>query len=344
MKLGLINASNPVNTKIEWDEYVDYRDGGYEACFNKDGPIKKVRSWHSIPALFSGEFCVYNKKHWQNIFKYDVVLVLVNRDLNDVAPLIKKLKLLKKKVLVGFHENFDDFQLQCMDLNWLPRLQALVSEADGYLNVIPQAESFFLEVFKEKNVINTLHPAPFGIWDTSNLVTPFEKREGIMVVTRTLNQRLRRNTIFALFVANKVAKSSETFVTYLTEDPIEEGYFKSIGLDRIKVLRGPLDYKDWLKLLGRHKLLCHFDKSGTLGQVVTDAALVGNMVFGGNTDNNIQSFSDCASIEDFSEELEGWIGSFELEEEITSHISQIKRKTNPEAVKRNLIDQIGEIK
>lgn len=285
MNLCLINASNPVNVQIEWDEYVNYRDG-YEACFDGQKIVKVCRSWHTLPAIFNGEFFVYNKPNWQGVFKYDVVLVLVNRDLKHVLPLILKLKQQRKKVYVGFHENGADFMLQCMDLNWLADLKYLVNLADGYLNVIPQFYNMMSEIFGKK-VINIYHPAPFDIWDTSHLTTEYKHREGVMVATRTLNQRLPRNTIHSLFLANKIANFFDTYFTYVNEDPPQfADKLRELGLDRMQVIQGARSYEDWLKLLGKHKFVFHSDTSFTLGQVVSDAALVGNMVFGGNTDNN----------------------------------------------------------
>lgn len=301
MKLCLINASNPINTAIEWDEYVDYREG-YEACFDGQKILKKCRSWHSIPALFNGEFFVYNKPNWQGVFKYDIVFVLVNRDLKHVIPLVKKLKAQKKKVYVGFHENGADFMSQAMDLNWLSDFQLLVSDCDGYLNVVPQFHVMMSEIFN-KPVVDIYHPAPFDIWDTSHLKTDFFERRGIMVATRTLNQRLPRNTLSSLFLAQKMASKYDTFFTYVNEDPPQfSDKLKSMNLDRMNVIQGAQSYEDWLRLLGKHKFVFHSDTSFTLGQVVSDAALVDNMVYGGNTDNSILVGADFSN-----EDSDFWI-------------------------------------
>lgn len=334
MKLCLINASNPVNTQIEWDEYVDYREG-YEACFDGKKILKKCRSWHSIPALFNGEFFVYNKPNWQGVFKYDVVIVLVNRDLEYVKPLISKLKTQKKKVFVGFHENGADFMIQSMDLRWLLELQSLVSSSDGYINVIPQFHDMMSQIFKGKKVVDLYHPAPFGIWDTSHLTTDQRDREGVMIATRTLNQRIPRNTINSLFLAQKLADHFDTFFTYVNEDP---DYFindlKRLGLDRMRVVQGAQSYEDWLKLLGSHKFVFHMDTSFTLGQVVSDAALVNNMVFGGNADNNSLNDTDRWNEDLFD------TGKFVMEdasnEYIPSKVNELSLHLNPSNIRELL--------
>lgn len=336
MKLCLINASNPVNTQIEWDEYVDYRNG-YEACFDGQKILKTCRSWHTIPALFNGEFFVYNKPNWQGVFKYDVVLVLVNRDLKHVYPLLTKLKAQKKKVFVGFHENGADFMIQCMNLEWLSEFQALVEISDGYLNVIPQFRAMMSEIFKNK-IVDIYHAAPFDIWDTSHLKTEFSKREGIMVATRTLNQRLPRNTIHSLFLAQKLATWHETYFTYVNEDPPQfADRLKLLGLDRMVVVQEAQSYEDWLRLLGKHKFVFHSDTSFTLGQVVSDAALVDNMVFGGNTDNN--SLNDTDRWNDDLEETASFVMR-DNGEYVASKVKELKLFLKPSARRNSLIFNI----
>lgn len=337
MKLCLINASNPINTGIEWDEYVDFREG-YEACFDGSKILKMCRSWHSIPALFNGEFFVYNKPNWQGVFKYDVVLVLVNRDLKHVYPLLVKLKAQKKKVFVGFHENGADFMIQCMNLEWLSEFQALVEASDGYLNVVPQFRAMMTEVFKTK-VVDVYHPAPFDIWDTSQLKTDSNKREGIMIATRTLNQRIPRNTIHSLFLAQKMAAWHDTYFTYLNEDPPQFAEkLKLLGLDRMVVVEGAQSYENWLKLLGKHKFVFHSDTSFTLGQVVSDAALVDNMVFGGNTDNN--SINDTDRWNDDLEET----ASFVMRDDgkyVSSKVVELKNHLSPNSIRKKLLGDIS---
>lgn len=284
MKTCLINCSNPINTAPEADEYVDYREG-YAACFNGDKILKKCRSWHSLPAAFGSEFFVYGKPKWQGVYKYDSIMVLINRDPSAVMPLIKKLKTMKKKVVVGFHENMDDFMLQCMNPQWLVEVIKLVDACDGYLNVIPQAHAYFEELFGEGKVLSTYHVTPFGYLDTSEMSLPYVRRQGIFVATRTFNQRLKRNTLLSLLAANKVARKHKTFVTYLNEDPWDaQGLMRILKLERVKVIQGSVPYIEWLKLLGRHKLIINYDMAGTLGQVASDAALVNNVAFGGNSD------------------------------------------------------------
>lgn len=285
----VMNISNPVNVSIEVDEYVDYRDG-YESCFEGSNIVKRCNSWHSLSAVLGTEFFVYGKPGWEGVYRYKGVILLVNRDLKHVEPLLKKLKLMGKKVAVGFHENLADFLLypQQHGLDWLPQLQNLVNQSDAYLNVMIYSSLLFKGLFS-KPVWNIPHATPYTEWN-HGFTVPVYKREGIIVVTRTFNQRLPRNTLAALVVASRLAEVYNTFVTFVAEDGFDmDVYLKSLGLNNINVIKGPLSYTDWLKTIARHKVAFHYDMVGTLGQCVSDAALVDVVCVGGNSDYNLET-------------------------------------------------------
>src|SRR5690348_5486699 len=107
MKICVINCSNPLNVSIEHDVYTDFRNGR-ASCFDGDKCIKQCRSWHFWPYCLESEFFVYGKEGWQGVFNYDAIIILVNRDMQAVLPLVKKLKLMKKKVAISFHEGVGD--------------------------------------------------------------------------------------------------------------------------------------------------------------------------------------------------------------------------------------------
>lgn len=298
MTLALINASNPINTQIEWDEYVDYRKGP-EACFDGSKIVKRCNSWHSVPCAMRGEFFVYGKPGWQGIFKYDKVIVLVNRDLGAVFPLIKQLKLDKKrKVLVGFHESADDFFQQVSpyhnsDQLWARRFFDLVKESDGLCNVMISYDEWFKSWLK-KPVLSIFHAAPYTEWK-HGFTVPISEREGIMVGTRTFNQRLRRNTLQALWMALFTAEELDTHVTWVCEEPFSKeqlNEFFALPTQRLNFIKGPLAYEEWVKTIAKHKVLFHFDYSCTLGQLALDAALVDVPLIGGNAEHSQMVYMD----------------------------------------------------
>lgn len=334
----LINASNPINTQIEWDSYVDYRDG-LEKCFNGDKIVKMCRSWHSIPAALETEFFVYNKPGWQGVFKYDGVIVLVNRDLQAVFPLIKQLKAAKKKVLVGFHESADDFFQQAsphhnQDHNWMRNFLNLTNEVDGVYNIMISYDNWF-EWLLKKPILSCGHAAPFTEWN-HGFTVPYEEREGIMVGTRTFNQRLRRNTLQALGIALKVAEKENTFVTWVCEESwcskADLNRMFGLPIENLNFVKGPLSYEDWLKTIAKHKVLFHYDYSCTLGQLVLDAALVDVMCVGGNSDNNFilgTASSYCSSISEY----ELWHCEYN---DITENLKHFKKMHTYESIKNKI--------
>lgn len=349
MKFALINASNPVNLHLEADEYVDYRDG-LDKCFDGNEIVKKCHSWHSLPAAFESEFFVYNKPMWPGILQYDNIVVLVNRDLEKVVPLIKKLKVAKKKVLVGFHESSDDFFQQASPYHnqeqpWLKKLKELVDMSDGFCNVMNTYNEWF-EWYFQKPVLTTRHAAPYTEFK-HDFVVPFKEREGIMLGTRTLNQRLRRNTLQGIGIALQVAKELDTFVTWVSEESFKDleqfsEYF-AIDCSRLKLVKGPLSYENWLKTIAGHKVLFHYDFSCTLGQLVVDAALVDVPCVGGNSDNN---FLGGTKTEYQPHSANYWLKKYySLQESLPKkQIEIIKRSTSFEYVKDNIERFFEELK
>lgn len=281
----VINASFPVDVHKELDEYVDYRQG-LDSCFEGEKMLKKTISWHSLATAFSSEFFVYKKQGWEGCLKYDNVLVLVREDLAHVEPLIKKLKLMGKKVGVGFHENGENFFQFCQDLNYYLKFQDLCDKADYYWNINDTMEDFLQNSLSLHTKLFTMHHAYPTNW-AQQFVVPFEKRKDVIIGSRTLGQFVKRNTLNALGVANSFACVENVYVTYLNCDNVEnsvlQDFFDKARLSRIKLVKGPLEYHEWLKLIAKHKMLFHIDHSDTLGQVIGDSMMLGVRPGGGTT-------------------------------------------------------------
>lgn len=349
MKICVLNASNPRSTlHLEADEYVDFRQGR-ALCFDGENNVKQCRSWHSWAYALESEFFVYNKDKWQGCYQYDGVVVLVNRDISDVMPLIKKLKLMKKKVAVSFHEGVQDL-LGGSGLNERPadltnrwiHLADLVKEADFYVNLFGQMQPFFEGWFGPDKVRYCSHGAPVD-WNHGFAIEWDKRPYDILVGTRTLNQRLSRNTLVTLGTLNGLAKQQHLRVNYLSEDGDVSSLLKRIGIDAIEVKQGPLGWTDWLKFLAQHRVICHFDQSMNLGQICYDAAMVDVMPIGSTTWNNIEiGTGDEGNLTNW-EFLLGCVLDGDrvnpvYEVAMWSHLSDFKNKINPDAVKKNLLE------
>lgn len=295
MTIAVINASNPGSTlALEADEYVDYRQGR-SSCFDGSKRLKQASSWHSWPYAMETEFFVYNKQGWEGVYKYQNIIVLVNRDIELVFPLIRKLKLMKKKVAVSFHEGVQDLITgsgvsgENLARRWT-FLYQLVQEADFYINLFGQMQYFFIGWLGENKVKYVSHGAPID-WNHGFTKPISERKYDILVGTRTFNQRLSRNTFITLGVVNKFAKEGKS-VHFLSEDGDVGPLFKTIGFENIQVHQGPLQWTQWLEFLSNFKMLVHHDNSSNLGQVCYDCAMVDVLPVGSTTWNNILLGSD----------------------------------------------------
>lgn len=303
MKICVLNASNPNTNQLESDEYVDYRQGR-ASCFNGQERVKQCTSWHSWAYALETEFFVYNKDKWQGCLQYDAVIVLVNRDIPAVMPLIKKLKLMKKKVAVAFHEGVQDLitgsglQNENLANRWVA-LADLVKEADFYVNLFGQMQPFFEGWFGKNKVKYCSHGAPVD-WNHGFVIPWDERPYDILVGTRTFGQRLSRNTLVTLGTLNGFAKQTGKSVHFLSEDGDVAPLLKRIGMDSITAHQGPLAWVDWLKFLAQFRVVAHFDQSMNLGQICYDAAMVDVVSVGSTTWNNMLLHTDDGgSLEEF---------------------------------------------
>jgi hypothetical protein len=282
MKICVLNASNPGATlSLEADSYVSYKEGR-QSCFNGQEVLKQCRSWHGWTYALETEFFVYGKDKWQGCYQYDGIIILVNRDIEQLLPLVKKLKLMKKKVAISFHEGCQDLitssgvQNENLTQRWIG-LYDLVMAADFYLNIFGQMTDFFEGWFGKDKVRFANHCAPMD-WNHGINVRKNEKK-GILIGTRTFNQRLSRNTFITLGALNR----SYDPITFISEDGDVGPLLKRIGMENINVLKGPLSWVDWLKLVAKHEMIVSMDHSLNLGQVYMDAAMVDTIPVGGTT-------------------------------------------------------------
>lgn len=300
MKICLIEASNPRGKSN--DSYVDFRNyNSYEDS--------RWRSWHSIPCSLGTEFFSYNGENFHECYKYDGFIVLFNDNPEALIPFVNKLKLMGKKVFCGYHESFDDLMLKCShDMSWFHDANKLISHCHSYLNVCPSFEKDINNIFNT-SCVNTFHGAPFGKYD--HLKKQHKDRNGILITTRSLNQRLRRNTLLSLFQAESYCKKNNTFFTFVSED--HDSVVESLPKFRnVKFIKGPLNYNSWLKLISEHKFVYGSDEAKTLGQVNLDAALVGVAGFGGNSENN-KLTNSCIELDsvEYNREYSGQIKTLE---------------------------------
>lgn len=267
----VVDASNPSQPN---DYYYNFKDF-------KDWSGGRWRSWHSFATIFESEFIPFEEN--QKCLNYDWVLVLGNKDFKLLSGFIKKLKVLKKKVAFGLHEGFTAFYT--MDPEEWRSLKEIVNEVDFYWNLNPQAECIFEGMFPGKKIENIPSAYPFDKWSAAELKS--EKKEGILIATRTLQQHFhKRNSFFAIASA-LAATEFRVPITYINEDGPHiadklKSFFKT---DKLNIIPRNEIYRYWLGLICQHEIVYQLDMSFTHGQVVCDALLMDTPIIGGNNDN-----------------------------------------------------------
>lgn len=340
MKIAVLNASNPLTLHLESDVYVSYLHGR-NSCFEGDKCIKQCRSWHNWAYALETELFVFGKDNFQGVFNYDAVIILVNRDIQAVIPLVKKLKLMGKKVGVSFHESVGDLisgsgvPNENLAGRWTGLYQ-LVQASDFYVNIFGQMQSFFKGWLGEDKVKFANHGAPteFG----KQFIVPFERRAyDVLIGTRTFQQRLPRNTFVSLGVANKFAKEGKK-VLYVSEDGNLRDLFDKIGFNKIEVKVGPFSWEDWLRICANSKLCIHTDCSKNLAQIAFDCAMVDTNCVGSDCWNNIRlGTDDGGATNKLVEMINSELTYPELQREFTAPFEVFKRNIAPDVIKEELL-------
>ncbi len=343
LKIAILNASNPRPDLLQYesDVYVDYR-AGRSSCFDGAKNIKQCRSWNSWTYALETEFFVYLKEKWTDVYKYDAVIVLVNREIQEVLPLVKKLKLMKKKVAISFHESVSDFLSgsgigqEDLGKRWVA-LYDLVQEADFYINLFGQVQSFFQGWFGANKVKYCNHGAPMD-WN-HGFTKPYQDRKyDILIGTRTFNQRITRNTLVSMGVLNGVAREWGRNVHYLSEDGDVAPLLKRMGLNNITVHRGPLKWEDWLEFLSNFKIVASADNSINLSQITMDCAMVDVHCIGGTCWNQMLVGGDDHG------DFDTWANRIFAATTTLDNYEQkekFKQSLHPDVVKENLIKLFG---
>ena len=286
MSTCLLNLSNPVDISLESDRYTDLRDR--DSAYVNGSFQKHCRSWHSWAYALKTEFFVYGYPGWPGCYKYDNIIVLLNRDIPRAITEIEKLKKAGKNIAISYHEGVADLLKNSVKIVGLK--QAL--QHGVYINIFGQYQDMFEGLFGRDKVKFVNHGAPTDFYEEFR--KPWTERTGdILVVTRTFNQHLARNTLATLSaMKNYLSKNPERRVDFITEDQGIEEAFKVLGFEDIKVHQGPFDYTNWLRFISNYKWAVHHDLSMNLGQVSLDCALTDVIPVGGTTWFNIMMGSD----------------------------------------------------
>jgi len=250
-------------------------------------------NYHGYAACMRGHF-LRNVKSVPEGTRVALVL-LRKRNLRQALAAIEKLKARGVRTFISFKESgahqVADF---LSDYGRTMLFRRICAAADGYLSSTPDLESVYRGAgCRNGKFIPT--PYPVEEWDRS---IPREKRLGFFVGTREFGVP-SRNHWQAVALANDLSLELQVPAAVMNV----HGRRGLMLLAEIRgsnpflqIIAGPLPYRDYLRLLGAHRLVLQLDSSAVPGQVAGDALLCRTPCVGGNGAVERIAFPDLAAV------------------------------------------------
>lgn len=206
-----------------------------------------------------------------------VLLLLRPRHLSQALESARRLRKAGSKVIVSWKE-----------AGWLQVQEALApsgrwsafcelaSHCDGALCPVPDLAPLFRAAGFAKIVhLPTPYPLEESAWDFS---TPLAQRQGIFLGTRQFQPPERGHRI-----ALAVAASLGVPLTVIATGGGSELRLIQEVAPNAQIVRGPLPYPDYLRVMSRARLVFQLDRSRVPGQVAGDALLCRMPCAGGDS-------------------------------------------------------------
>ena len=236
---------------------------GYAACtngiFHRDTK-RALDEKTPVLLLLRGDFITSER-----------ALALLQKQRRFVAVALKE---------TGLHQIAD----QLRDPSRLLRFRRIVRQADGCLAPTPEIGDLYRAIRGSAERVAFI-PTPYPIDDSRwNFSRPTAERAGIYIGTREWKV-LSRNHLGALLVARRLSEQTGEPVTLFNLDRRRgKRLISSSGLvsGKLHVLDRPLSYPNYLREVGRHKIVFQLDTSFVPGQVAGDALLCRVPCVGGN--------------------------------------------------------------
>src|SRR2546423_876608 len=212
------------------------------------------------------------------------VLLLLRGDFAASERALDTLQKAGRFVVVSLKETgLHQIANQLQNSAQLARFVRLVQKANACLSPTPEAADLYGALRGDDRVasIPTPYPIDDARWDFSR---PVEQRAGIFIGTREWDVP-SRNHLAALLVARRLSENTGEPVTVFDYEGRKGARLLS-GLGfapgKLRVLNKKLAYPDYLRELGRHKIVLQLDTSFVPGQVAGDALLCRVPAVGGN--------------------------------------------------------------
>ena len=241
-------------------------------------------NFHAFAACTGGTF---QRETSQASAQNSPVLLLLRGDFRLAQRALVALKKNKRTVAVSLKETgLHQIAQQLRDPARLSRFQNIVATADGCLATTEEAAEIYRSFrHREKDEHVAFIPTPYPVSDTRwDFSRANGERAGIFVGTREWNVPTR-NHLAALLLARDLSETTSERVTVFNCDGRRGA--KLLGAldfraNRLRVLEKRLAYPDYLREVGRHRIVLQLDTSCVPGQVAGDALLCRMPCVGGN--------------------------------------------------------------
>jgi hypothetical protein len=259
-------------------------------------------NFHAYAACTHGNF---HREIKRALAEATPVLLLLRGDFSASERALAALQKEKRVVAVSLKETgLHQIAEQLREPTRLARFLRIVSRADRCIAPTPEAADYYRAIRGSADRVAFI-PTPYPIddrrWDFSR---PIGERSGIFIGTREWNV-LSRNHLGALLVARRLSEQTGEPVTVFNFDRRKGArLLAGIGFasEKLRVLERQLSYPNYLREIGRHKIVLQLDTSFVPGQVAGDALLCRVPCVGGNGAIDRLAFPDSCgfarSIED----------------------------------------------
>lgn len=198
------------------------------------------------------------------------VLLLLRRDLKLCLKTLATLQAQKKTVAVSLKES-GSHQVAALlsDPTRLTLFREICERANFCLASTSDLVPFYLGA--GARCVEFL-PTPYPVDDARwNFARPIPQRRGVFLGTREFDVP-SRNHLAALLAARQLGEP----VTVVNQDGRAGRHsLEALGYEvgKLRVIDGRMDYPDYLKLMGEHRIVFQLDRSAVPGQVAGDALL-----------------------------------------------------------------------
>jgi hypothetical protein len=221
-------------------------------------------NYHAYAACSRGGFYQSAKKIPDGV---RAVLVLLRKSgLPAALHAVKELQHRGLRVFISWKESGLHQVADCLAYSrHHEKFRALCQESDGFLSSTPELVPLYQAAgCRTGGFVPTPYPVEEPQWDFS---VPVAQRRGLLVGTREFDIPTRNH-----YLAISLACRLGVPVTVISTDGAGDRLLRSISRE-ISLVRGPLPYAEYLRLMARHRLVFQLDRSAVPGQVAGDALL-----------------------------------------------------------------------